>query len=219
MPWGSNYTFMVWLSAGNNETCIRAIYKPRDGEKPLRDFPHGSLYKREYSAYLISEELSWPKIPPTIIREGPYGIGSLQFYVDCDPRRTYFDMRDHHKEELIKFAVFDLLTNNGDRKAGHCMIDSASNLWSIDHGLTFHSSFKLRTVMLEYCGQPIPNNLLKDLKILATKFEKNDDIKSILGQQISDLEIDALLRRLEGIIANPIFPVLDPYRDVPWPLV
>ena len=147
MPWGSNYTFLLWISAGEKQ-CVRAIYKPRDGEKPLRDFPSGTLYKREQAAYELSRLLKWPNIPLTIIRDGPYGVGSMQLYLDCDPRITYFDMRDTIPKDLFPLAIFDLLVNNADRKAGHCLLDSEEKVWSIDHGLTFHSSFKMRTVML-----------------------------------------------------------------------
>ena len=107
MPWGSNYTFLLWINAGENQ-CVRAIYKPRDGEKPLRDFPSGTLYKREQAAYELSQLLKWPNIPLTVVRDGPYGVGSMQLYLDCDPRITYFDMRDTASDNLFPLAVFDL---------------------------------------------------------------------------------------------------------------
>ena len=219
MPWGSNYTFLIWLSAGEQSKCIRAIYKPRDGEKPLHDFPYGTLYKREYAAYLLSRELGWPNIPLTIVRDGPYGIGSVQLYKDCDPRVTYFEMREDLEEELAKFAVFDLLVNNADRKAGHSILDNNQKIWSIDHGLTFHQSFKLRTVMLEYCGTTIPQRLISDLKSLANRLESVGNIRSSLQDQTSEKEMQALLQRLKRMIEDPILPILDPHRNVPWPFV
>lgn len=215
MPWGSNHTFLVWIKAGNNK-CVRAIYKPRDGEKPLRDFPRGTLYKREQAAYEISRILTWPNIPLTIVREGPYGIGSLQLYLDCDPRITYFDMRDTPSESLFSVAIFDLLVNNADRKAGHCLLDEENRIWSIDHGLTFHSDFKMRTVMLEYCGKEIPKVFIQDLKTLAdTLNEKNELLSSYLNNE----EIKALALRLDQIITDPIMPILDPNVNIPWPLI
>lgn len=219
MPWGSNYTFLIWLAAGDDSKCIRAIYKPKDGERPLTDFPHGTLFKREYASYLLSTDLGWPNVPLTTLRDGPYGIGSIQLYVDCDPRITYFEMRDTFAEELIELAVFDLLSNNADRKAGHCMIDSNGKIWSIDHGLTFHKVFKLRTVMLEYCGKPIPSNLVADLEKLADRLESSSEIKTTLTEQTSNGEVDALTRRLTTMVENPTLPILDPYRNVPWPFV
>ena len=219
MPWGSNYTFLVWLSADSPDKCIQAIYKPRDGEKPLNDFPHGTLYKREFATYLLSKELGWPNVPLTTIREGPYGVGSMQLYVDCDPRITYFELRETMSEELEKLAVFDLLTNNADRKAGHCLIDNHENIWSIDHGLTFHSIFKLRTVMLEYCGKRISSSLISDLKVLADRMESSSEIRSDLESQTSIQEIESLKTRLDVMISDPVIPMLDPYRDVPWPFI
>ena len=215
MPWGSNYTFLLWVTAGENQ-CVRAIYKPKEGEKPLRDFPAGTLYKREQAAYEVSKLLGWPNIPLTIIRDGPYGVGSMQLYLDCDPRITYFDMRDDSPDTLFPLAVFDLLVNNADRKAGHCLLDGFKNIWSIDHGLTFHSAFKMRTVMMEYCGQQIPPTLIADMKNLRTYL--NEDDKS-LGSLISTEEITALTTRLDRIIENPIMPILDPNVSIPWPLV
>ena len=219
MPWGSNYTFLVWLSADRQDKCIKAIYKPRDGEKPLNDFPHGTLYKREFATYLLSKELGWPNVPLTTIREGPYGVGSMQLYVDCDPRITYFELRETMSEELEKLAVFDLLTNNADRKAGHCLIDNHETIWSIDHGLTFHSIFKLRTVMLEYCGKGISSSLISDLKVLADRMESSSEIRSDLESQTSIKEVDSLKTRLDVMISDPVIPMLDPYRDVPWPFI
>ena len=218
MPWGSNYTFLLWLSASKDQsTCIRAIYKPRDGEKPLHDFPRGTLYRREYAAYLLSLELGWPDIPVTVIREGPYGIGTMQLYIDSDPRITYFDMREHLKEKLFKLAVFDLLTNNADRKASHCILDDKDTIWSIDHGLTFHSDFKLRTVMLEYCNVVINKELLKDLMQLRHKLTSRR-VNNLLSPLISKEEITSLGYRLDHMLNDPKLPILDPYQNVPWPL-
>ena len=187
MPWGSNYTFLVWLSADSPDKCIQAIYKPRDGEKPLNDFPHGTLYKREFATYLLSKELGWPNVPLTTIREGPYGVGSMQLYVDCDPRITYFELRETMSEELEK--------------------------------LTFHSIFKLRTVMLEYCGKGISSSLISDLKVLADRMESSSEIRSDLESQTSIKEVDSLKTRLDVMISDPVIPMLDPYRDVPWPFI
>ncbi|HCE77167.1 MAG TPA: hypothetical protein DEP04_11120 [Dehalococcoidia bacterium] len=215
MPWGSNYTFLLWIAVEENQ-CIRAIYKPRDGEKPLRDFPSGTLYKREQAAYELSKLLKWPNIPLTVVRDGPYGVGSMQLYLDCDPRTTYFDMRDTSSDDLFPVAVFDLLVNNADRKAGHCLLDATNNIWSIDHGLTFHSSFKMRTVMLEYCGREIPKQLVTDMKNLSDSFtQKSQILETLINQE----EIQALQNRLAQIIETPMMPILDPNVNIPWPLV
>ena len=115
IPWSSNYTFLVELDAGPGR-FLRAVYKPRAGERPLFDFPGGTLYKRERAAFLVSRAIGWPPIPLTLIREGPYGVGSMQLYVESDPQVTYFDLIADHADELRRFAAFDLVTNNADRK-------------------------------------------------------------------------------------------------------
>lgn len=218
LPWGSNYTFLVFIDAGEDQH-IRAIYKPRDGERPLHDYPRGTLYKREYATFAVSRALGWPNVPHTLIREGPYGIGSVQLYVECDPEITYFNLLDDHADEFLKFAVFDLVVNNGDRKAGHCLLGEDGRLWSIDHGLTFHPSFKLRTVMVEYWGKPIPSDLVVDMRSLLSKLDSPDGLVASLADMISDEELKALKRRLYAVLHEPTLPALDPYRNVPWPWV
>lgn len=219
MPYGSNYTFLVHLDAGDGN-CIRAIYKPRDGERPLYDYPRGTLYQRERATFILSRALGWPNVPYTLLREGPYGIGSMQMYIDCDPDTTYFDLIENNPDELAKFAVFDLVVNNGDRKAGHCLQDDQGALWSIDHGLTFHPAFKLRTVMVEFWGKPIPDALAADLeRLLATLESPADDLPRLLADLITPQEMQSLTQRLEFAIQRRALPMLDPYRNVPWPWV
>ena len=216
IPWGSNYTVMVWIEAGQGKV-LGAIYKPRDGERPLYDFPSGSLYKREYATFVFSRALGWPDVPLTLIRDGPYGVGSMQLYVKCDPEITYFDLVDDKTQELLRLAVFDLLANNADRKAGHCLLGDDGKVWSIDHGLTFHSSLKLRTVMLEFWGQPIPESLLADIDALLARLSSSDGLAKQLTELLEPDEIKALTARLQFVLNNPVLPSLDPYHDVPWP--
>jgi uncharacterized repeat protein (TIGR03843 family) len=219
MPWGSNYTFLVRIDAGEGK-YLRAIYKPRDGERPLWDYSHGTLYKREYATFVLSRALGWPNVPRTLIREGPYGIGSMQLYIDCDPEITYFNLIEEKAEDFQKFAIFDLVINNGDRKAGHCLLGQDGRVWSIDHGLTFHTSFKLRTVMLEFWGRPIPKPLVKDMEGLLEKLETPaHSLTCALSEMIAPAEMKALLRRRQVITRDPRLPTLDPYHNVPWPWV
>ena len=220
MPRGSNYTFLVAIDAGPGK-YLRAIYKPRDGERPLYDFPSGTLYKREYAAYLLSQIQGWPRVPLTLIRDGPYGVGSMQLYVDCDPAITYFELVENSKgseDELQRQAVFDVLANNADRKASHCLLGQDGRIWSIDHGLTFHPIFKLRTVMLEFWGQPIPMSLLSSMEDLLKCLDSGSTRVAQLTDVIAESEIDALKRRVEAMLETPVLPKLDPYRHVPWPL-
>ena len=217
-PWGSNYTFFVWIDDGSGK-YLRAIYKPRDGERPLHDFPSGSLYKRELATFILSRGLGWPNVPLTLIREGPYGVGSVQLYIECDAEITYFDMIHKHSEELLKFAVFDMIINNADRKATHCLLDKEGHLWSIDHGLTFHHIFKLRTIMLEFWGKTIPEVLLSDMEALQVTLESSNELVDKMAELITAPEMASLLSRLETMRRNPVLPTLDPYYNVPWPWV
>jgi uncharacterized repeat protein (TIGR03843 family) len=224
---GSNQTFLVHLDAsasdesdGDGSTDVmRAIYKPRDGERPLGDYPDGTLYLREYATYLVSQALGWPKIPITVIRDGPFGPGSMQRFAAFDPAVTYFNLREDRLDELAPFAAFDLLVNNGDRKGGHFLLDPEGSIWSVDHGLTFHSEFKLRTVMLEFWGEAIPDDLVADLQGLVPEFDEGGALRAALQDLISPAELDALRARLDAMVCSPVHPMLDPYRNVPWPLV
>lgn len=218
IPWGSNNTFLVHLDAGDSKH-VQAVYKPAAGEQPLHDFPWQTLYRREYAAYLFAEALGWPRIPPTVVRDGPAGIGSMQFYVDCDPNVTYFDLVADHLDTLAVLATFDILSNNADRKAGHCLLDRDNTIWSIDHGLTFHSDFKVRTVMLEFWGQPIPDWHLEDIKGVRNELASNGELTENLSELLTDIEFDALRQRVDEVLATPVIPQLNPGHNVPWPLV
>ena len=220
MPWGSNYTFLVWIDAGPGK-YLRAIYKPRDGERPLWDFPIGTLYKREYASFLLSRLLGWPNIPLTLVRDGPYGVGMFQYFVDCDPEDTYFEMvkeKPAHRE-LCKIMVFDLVTNNADRKGGHCIRSADDRIWSIDHGLTFHTSFKLRTVMMEFWGSRIPDDLVDDLSELHRKLEGESQDTACLMEHLRGTEIKALKKRIRFLLKDRVVPRLDPTYNIPWPFV
>ena len=217
IPLGSNYTFLVRIDAGPGK-YLRAIYKPRDGERPLYDFASGTLYEREYGAYILSRCLGWPDVPLTLIRDGPYGPGSVQLYVESDPDVTYFDLVDENTPKLLPFAVFDVIANNADRKAGHCLLGKDGKIWSVDHGLTFHSIFKMRTVMVEFWGRPIPRPLVDDMVALTGLIESKQGMANILWEMFTDREMAALLKRLEIVVNDPVIPRLDPRRDVPWPL-
>jgi uncharacterized repeat protein (TIGR03843 family) len=217
IPWSSNYTFLLRLDAGPGR-FLRAVYKPKAGERPLYDFPGGTLYKREYAAYLLGRAIGWPPVPLTLIREGPYGVGSMQLYVESDPRITYFDLVSDHSDEFSRFTAFDLVANNADRKGGHCVLGADGTIWSIDHGLTFHPEFKVRTVMLEFWGAPLEEALLPDLRTLAERLNSPGGLRAELCDLLSSEEVDALLHRTEAVLEDPVFPRLDPRRNVPWPL-
>lgn len=218
VPWSSNSTFLVRIKYKPSEYFI-GVYKPQAGERPLHDFPNGSLYKREAASFLLSRVLGWPDVPYTLIRKGPYGTGTVQLYIDHDPNVTYFDLLDGNFLKLQAFAVFDMLINNADRKAGHCIVDNNGIIWSIDHGLTFHAHPKLRTVMFELWDQPFPSFLLESLKSLLMNLLSRSECTLKLEALLSQQEIDALIGRCQSLLKKPVLPKLDPFTNTPWPLI
>ena len=205
-PMGSNYTFLAALRLGDREG--QAIYKPRDGEVPLWDFPRGTLYKREYGAYLLSRILGWDFIPRTLVREGPYGIGSVQQYVDHDPRLNYYTLSEADAEELRMIACFDLVANNTDRKANHVLVDEQGKLWGIDQGLTFHSDTKIRTVIWDFGGEPIPEVYLEALSRLAGQLQQPAGKVQELLELLLPEEARALQQRIAWVLTERAYPGL-----------
>ncbi len=208
---GSNYTFLVDVHY-QDMTCP-AVYKPSRGEQPLWDFPHNSLAQREVAAYLVSEALGFHIVPFTILREdGPHGAGSLQQYIDYDPEYHYFNFTDEDKELLKPVALFDLLCNNADRKGGHVFFENGTRkLFAIDHGICFHQDDKLRTVLWDFGGQPIPDDLKSRLSL-------SSKLPADLEPYLSPREISALCSRAESILKKGIFPRQPrDRRAMPWP--
>jgi len=211
---GSNYTFLVTVHY--NEQELQAVYKPSRGEQPLWDFPDQTLAHREVAAYLVSEALGWDFVPFTTLREdGPYGPGSIQQYIEYDPNYHYFNFSDEDKARLEPVMLFDLLCNNADRKGSHVIIEEETNkLWLIDHGLCFHEEEKLRTVIWDYAGQPISDNLLKDLSRLLSAQSLLDDLQL----HLSPREISALLTRAKILVSSGVFPYPPEHRRAfPYP--
>lgn len=213
IPWGSNYSFAVALEAPNGRNQL-AIYKPRDGETPLYDFPNGTLYQRECAAYIFSRFLGWDIVPPTLIRDGPHGVGSVQLYVE-PATETEESQRfwGSCQPEIERLVLFDHLTNNADRKIGHCLRDRFGKVWGIDHGLTFNHLPKLRTVLWQYMGEPIAPPLLADLQRLA---QRPAEIRRELQPHLDPIEIDALLGRAVRLAELGAYPSLNPRRNIPY---
>ncbi len=216
--WSSNYTFLTSLT--HDDLTLMSVYKPRSGERPLWDFPDGTLCQRERAAFLVSETLDWQLVPPTVLREGPRGVGSVQFYIDHDPQFNYFSFDESFVPQLSRLALFDVLINNADRKGGHCIVDAENHLWGIDHGIAFHSSHKLRTVIWNFAESAIPQPLLDDIRDLCEQLENTD---SDFHQQICDLlspvEINAFRRRIERVLKTGEYPGPGPGPNYPWPPV
>jgi hypothetical protein len=218
VPWGSNYTFLVRIRSGETET--EAIYKPERGERPLWDFVKGTLCLRERAAYLVSEALKWHLVPPTILRNGPHGHGSVQHFVDHDPERHYLTIQGQYIDQIKRIALFDAIINNADRKSGHVLVGDDGRLWAIDHGVSFHKEDKLRTVIWEYAGNPIPEVLLEE--VVAFQYwlcYRNDQSHEELGLLLEEAEMEAMMRRVDELIRRGTFPIPGPGRPYPWPLV
>jgi uncharacterized repeat protein (TIGR03843 family) len=214
MPWSSNATFLV-------EACLdgataRGIYKPHAGERPLWDFPDG-LYRREVAAYELSAALGWEVVPLTIVRDDlPHGVGSLQRFVDADFEQHYFTLLDDEAthDQLRRMAVFDIVSNNTDRKGGHCLVDADGHVWGIDNGLSFHAEFKLRTVIWDFAGDPVDPALLADLEGLVEA-----GLPDTVGSLIGTFERDAVLTRARAVVREGALPHDPTGRRYPWPLV
>ncbi|MCX7683442.1 MAG: SCO1664 family protein [Anaerolineae bacterium] len=220
MPAGSNVIFLTRVVARKGGAEVLAVYKPGCGERPLWDFPHGTLCFREVAAYLVSRELGWPSVPPTVLRDGPYGIGALQLYIDALPQANYFTLRTERLPDLMPIALFDLVTNNVDRKGGHLLLDREGRIWAIDNALTFHPLPKLRTVIWDFAGEAIPSSYLADLSRFQEQLNKPTPIIETLSMLLSAEELAALRRRLAALLERGVFPRPDPTRrQLPWPLV
>ena len=196
----------LYCEISNEGNTVKAIYKPIAGERPLWDFPDGNLAKREVAAYLTSNALSLNSVPPTILRSGPYGEGSVQLWIDDTDEIT--DEFTRSTPELRKIALLDAVINNTDRKISHLLFKNAK-VYGCDHGVTFHQDYKLRTVIWQFSGMELNEN---EREIL-----RNFDLD--LSAYLTDAEIQALKNRIEDLLTNGVFPA--PPTDwpaVPWPI-
>lgn len=217
VPWGSNYTFAVALQEPDTEEVVQfGIYKPRRGERPLWDFPSHTLYLRERASWLLSEMLGWKIVPPTVVRDGPHGVGSLQLYVqpseelEEESALAFWRQRTPTIEKLV---VFDLIANNADRKLTHCLLDAHQRAWGIDHGLTFNLAPKLRTVLWQFVGDPISAELVEDIARLRND---EDTLRCQFGELLAPEEVGALIHRIDNLLVTGCHPVMDPNFNVPY---
>lgn len=231
LPWSSNYAFLVTVSEDGVE--IPAVYKPRRGERPLWDFPTGTLYLREQAAFLVSESLGWDLVPPTVVRLGKHGPGSVQLFIDHDPNQHYFSLEGDpsFRASLQKMALLDVAINNADRKGGHVIVEKSAGredtplletaqIWGIDHGICFHEDYKLRTVIWEFAGEPIPLKLMTNLQSLQHKLQDpHCELSVRLGTLLTKSEVIALKQRVARLVAGCVFPDPGPGRHYPWPPV
>jgi hypothetical protein len=216
MPWSSNATFLASLRGDGHE--LLAIYKPQRGERPLWDFPRGTLCHREVAAYEVSDALGWDIVPDTVLREGPAGMGMMQRFVAHDPEDHYFTLLDEYPDELRRMAAFDVVINNTDRKGGHCLRTSDGRISGIDHGVAFHAQWKLRTVIWEFAGESIAPDVCADLHRFV------DELRGGLGDRLALLlnrfELDAMRARTEHLLSTGTLPEPDgDYHSYPWPMI
>jgi uncharacterized repeat protein (TIGR03843 family) len=213
MPHSSNATFLVSVQCG--ETSFQAIYKPLRGERPLWDFEPG-LHRREIAAYLLSQAIGINMVPPTVLREGPLGEGSLQHFIDADVEQHYFtifEQREDLHDQLRAMCVFDIVANNTDRKAGHCLLGLDDKVWGIDHGVCFAADFKLRTVIWEFGGESLPDDLRAAIEPLIETIPLN------IATLLSSDEVSALQERVQWLCEGGAFPIDRSGSRYPWPLV
>lgn len=210
----SNATLFGEIKVGGKS--FNCIYKPVTGERPLWDFPDGTLANREYAAYLISEAMQLNCVPPTLLREGPFGFGMVQLWIEIDEEVDLAELYRKDLTDLRNLALFDVIINNTDRKIGHLLPTPEGHIYGCDHGVTFHSEDKLRTVLWQWEQLPLLASELTTLKLLHTELEGKTGV--IIQDLITQEEFRALGLRVLRLQAMKVFPSPSPdWPAVPWP--
>ncbi len=196
---------------------LDAIYKPTLGERPLDDFPDGTLARREVAAWHVSEASGWGIVPPTILREGPFGEGMVQAFVEADQEVDVVAMVVEDDARLRRMAILDAVMNNTDRKGGHILpVDGGRHVYGVDHGVTFSPVPKLRTVLWGWRGQPLGQDELDGLERVRAGLET--DLGDALRDLLSRVEVRATVRRVDALLAARRFPYPSPdWPAIPWP--
>ncbi|MDS1268924.1 SCO1664 family protein [Lipingzhangella sp. LS1_29] len=219
----SNATLYCDVRAPETGTvAAHCVYKPVAGERPLWDFPQGSLAGREVAAYAVSEALGWRVVPPTVYRSGPYGPGMCQWWIDGDPEVDLVELsRDTQSPGLRRMAVFDAVINNADRKIGHLLPVPCGHLYGCDHGLSFAVPDKLRTVLWQWQGAQLPPDVLDDLRRLEAQLrDSGSPLARCLAEYLSPAERRATLHRVMTLRIQGVHPSPQPdWPSIPWPPV
>jgi uncharacterized repeat protein (TIGR03843 family) len=216
----SNATLYCTVSDGTRSAVC--VYKPVAGERPLWDFPDGTLAGREVSAYAVSEALGWAVVPPTVHRDGPYGEGMVQLWVHGDATVDLVGLsREAEHPGLRRMAVLDAVINNSDRKIGHLLPTPEGHLYGCDHGVSFAEDYKLRTVLWQWQGQPLTDEALTALAHVRTRLRQPEDSLSVeLAARLTGPEAYAVRARVDLLIHHGIHPYPAPdWPSVPWPPV
>ena len=201
----------------SDQSSFSVVYKPIAGERALWDFANGNLASREVASHLISEVGQFNCVPLTVMRDGPFGIGAVQQWIDLDPNLDLIAIGQRSTPAIRNLALFDVVINNTDRKFGHILPISESEILGCDHGLTFHEEFKLRTVLWQYAGQELDKDEIGKLESL--KHRISGDIGASLGELITKDEIESLLERIEMLISEGFPYPSEQWPAVPWPPV
>lgn len=210
----SNATLLAQCTLENE--IVKCIYKPIAGERPLWDFQDGNLAQREFAAYLISEYLEMHIVPLTILRDGPFGIGMVQEWIDIDQDIDLAEFFSQDDPQLRKMALFDAVINNTDRKIGHLLPHPDGRLFGCDHGVTFHHEYKLRTVLWQWAGSDLTEDEISSLQALQEILETDES--GTLQSLITQTELLSLKSRIDALIKDRSFPL--PSTDwpaIPWP--
>ncbi len=210
----SNATLLAQCTLDNE--IVKCIYKPIAGERPLWDFQDGNLAQREFAAYLISEYLEMHIVPLTILRDGPFGLGMVQEWIDIDQDLDLAEFFSQDDPQLRKMALFDAVINNTDRKIGHLLPHPDGRLFGCDHGVTFHHEYKLRTVLWQWAGSDLTEDEISSLQALQEILETNES--GTLQSLITQTELLSLKSRIDALIKDRSFPL--PRTDwpaIPWP--
>jgi len=215
---GSSNNAMVVRVDGRDD--LLAVWKPTRGEQPLFDFPIGTLTRREVAAYLVSEAIGWGIVPPTLLRQGPYGEGMIQQWIDVDPEVDIVAMIVGDDERLRRIAVLDAVVNNTDRKGGHLLPVPGGHLYAVDHGVTFSVVPKLRTLLWAWEGSPFDAEERAGLERVRAELEKRagGNLATGLRELLAAPEVEATRVRVEQLLAAGIFPSPNPeWPAIPWP--
>ncbi|MBV2363731.1 SCO1664 family protein [Streptomonospora nanhaiensis] len=216
----SNATLYCTIAAGGTEAAC--VYKPVAGERPLWDFPDGTLAGRELSAFAVSDALGWEIVPPTVYRDGPFGEGMVQLWIDGDPEVDLIELsRATDHEGLRRMAVFDAVINNSDRKIGHLLPTRRGHLYGCDHGVCFSEEYKLRTVLWQWQGEPLTEEALAGLALLEGRLADPDSPVSVeLRRHLTEPENFAVRNRVRLLLHHKVHPYPSPdWPAIPWPPV
>jgi len=215
---GSNATLLA--TAKLEGEAVHVVYKPRRGERPLWDFPDGALCRREVAAWEVDRALGWRLVPPTVLRDGPFGEGMVQLYIPHDPEVHFLAMEEPDPLFVARLEALDIVINNADRKSGHVLRSEDGRLWAIDHGVSFHAEPKRRTVVWTNAGCLLPESVAADLERLSDRLrDRESPLTQRLGGLISVAELAALRMRAERLLDDGIFQLQPDMREFPWPPV